>query len=192
MSTDDIMYTHINLRRHPDDGLGMPSSPEELAEWAKARVARDAAFRRYAAATPTAAAEKAPRPEDDTDVVNGTGGVKYDGDKARMDLLPMDAMYAISCVFTYGAIKYDDWNWAKGMRKGRLIAAALRHVTAYMMGEELDDESGLPHTWHLGCCVLMLISCDLRGIAGEDRSTNLAALGAARHAFSKMKPPPAK
>lgn len=117
------------------------------------------------------------------------GGVKYDGGKPRMDLLPMDALFAIACVFTYGALKYDDWNWAKGMRRGRILAALLRHVAAYSVGEEYDAESGLPHSWHMGCCVLMLISGDLRGVAMEDRSYAVQALRRVQATFRGMNDP---
>lgn len=104
------------------------------------------------------------------------GGVKFDAGKIRMDLVPQDAIMAIAAVFTYGAIKYDDWNWAKGMRDGRIDAAYERHRAAYLLGEELDDESGLPHLWHMGCCVLMRISAQLRGVLKDDRDTNVLAL----------------
>jgi len=117
------------------------------------------------------------------------GGVKFDAGKVRMDLVPADSIFAVACVFTYGAIKYADWNWAKGMRRGRLIAALDRHKTAYLMGEEFDRESNLPHTWHMGCCTLMLISADLRHIAEEDRAKCLDAYYAAQNYFANMMTP---
>jgi hypothetical protein len=97
------------------------------------------------------------------------GGVKFDAGKVRMDLLPQDALMAVASVFTYGAIKYDDWNWAKGMRAGRILAAFDRHKAAYLLGEANDEESGMPHLWHMGCCILMLISSDIRDTVTDDR-----------------------
>jgi len=97
------------------------------------------------------------------------GGVKLDARKVRLDLIPPEANIAEAAVYTYGAIKYDDWNWAKGMRKGRIVAALLRHAMAYLAGENRDQESGLPHTWHMRCCTGMLIGVELRGVAEEDR-----------------------
>lgn len=121
------------------------------------------------------------------------GGVKFDAGKPRMDLLPMDALMAVAQVLTYGAIKYDDWNWAKGMRRGRLVAAMLRHVVADAMGEAYDEESGLPHTWHLGCCALMLISADARGISehGSPLSRSLHGLETVRRLAQAMNNPKA-
>ena len=117
------------------------------------------------------------------------GGVKFDAGKARIDLVPGEFIFAVASVLTYGAIKYDDWNWAKGMRKGRIMAAMGRHWIAYMVGEEIDPESGLPHTWHMATCLAMLISADLRGVASEDRQFAVKAYYEAQHRFSQMKDP---
>jgi len=106
-------------------------------------------------------------PTDNYDL--SAGGVKYDSDKIRTDLVPMEAFMAEAAVFTYGAKKYSDWNWAKGMRKGRIVAAMMRHLAAYMCGQDIDPESGLPHLWHVRCCTAMLIAGELRGVAEEDR-----------------------
>lgn len=117
------------------------------------------------------------------------GGVKFDAGKIRLDLIPPESELAQAAVYTYGAIKYDDWNWAKGMRKGRLVAALKRHTNAYLLGEELDDESGLPHTWHMHCCTGMLIGIEERGVAEDDRQTSRMALDRVRQAFGLMKDP---
>lgn len=119
------------------------------------------------------------------------GGVKYDVGKVRMDLIPQDALMGIAAVLTYGAKKYDDWNWAKGMRAGRLHAAIARHQAAMLLGEELDEESGLPHSWHLGCCVLMLISAKHRGVLVNDVKLADQALAEVRILIAGMKEPPA-
>ncbi len=117
------------------------------------------------------------------------GGVKFDAGKIRMDLVPPESIMAEAAVYTYGAIKYDDWNHAKGMRRGRLVAALLRHTMAYMLGEENDPESGLPHTWHMRCCTGMLVCADMRGHAEEDRHMNVAALDSVYTIFGQMNSP---
>lgn len=119
------------------------------------------------------------------------GGVKYDTEKIRMDLNPQDALMATAAVFSYGAKKYDEWNWAKGMRAGRLTAAMQRHLAAFSLGEDVDEESNLPHLWHLGCCALMLIGCDLRGALIDDRADDLSvdALDIVRETFKEMHEP---
>ena len=104
------------------------------------------------------------------------GGVKFDFGKIRMDLVPEDASMAIAAVLTYGARKYDAWNWAKGMSSSRLSAALRRHLAAYELGEENDPESGLPHLWHIGCCSMMMISGDLRDVMEDDRCKHPEAM----------------
>lgn len=83
--------------------------------------------------------------------------LKFDKDKPRVDLLPAVALEEIAKVLTFGSVKYDSWNWTKGFQWSRLLGAALRHLLAYMRGEDVDKESGLSHLSHLGCCVMFLI-----------------------------------
>lgn len=84
------------------------------------------------------------------------GGRKDDDKKPRFDLLSYLAMRGTAEVLRFGAQKYAAHNWRKGIAWGRLIGAALRHLTAFMDGEDLDPESGLPHVDHLACCVMFL------------------------------------
>jgi len=87
---------------------------------------------------------------------NSMGGVKDDGAKLLWSLLPWDALVGIVMVLMIGAKKYGAENWRKVDRE-RYVDAALRHLTAFLMGEVNDPESGMPHLLHLGCCVLFLI-----------------------------------
>lgn len=83
--------------------------------------------------------------------------VKHDGEKIRLDLLPVEPLEEIGKVLTYGATKYQDYNWAKGFKWSRLSAAILRHFFAWMRGEDKDPETGLSHLAHVGCGVLFLL-----------------------------------
>lgn len=85
-----------------------------------------------------------------------TGGLKYDKEKPRTDLLDPDWMTSVADVLTFGAKKYAAHNWRGGIAYSRLIAAALRHLFAIMRNEDTDPESGLPHTAHLSCCIMFL------------------------------------
>lgn len=89
-------------------------------------------------------------------------GVKHDQEKPRMDLLPMDALVEVAKVLTFGAKKYGDHNWEKGIAVHRLRAAQLRHDAAVEMGELYDSESGLIHTAHKACDALMELAMRLR------------------------------
>ena len=77
--------------------------------------------------------------------------------KVMMQLLPPLAQERIAEVFTFGAKKYDDWNWAKGMEYSRLYGALNRHMTAWYKGEDNDPETTKSHLAHAGCCIMMLL-----------------------------------
>lgn len=85
------------------------------------------------------------------------GGTKHDSDKPRMDLLDAEALEELTKVLTFGAKKYAVENWRKGISFRRLLAAALRHVFAFMRGEDKDPETGLSHMAHAMCCAMFVI-----------------------------------
>ena len=89
-------------------------------------------------------------------------GVKHDSDKPRMDLLDSYAIEQLARVLTFGAQKYEAHNWRKGLTKGRLIGAALRHLFAYLRGEDRDAETGLSHAAHAMCCCMFLVGLEHR------------------------------
>lgn len=96
-------------------------------------------------------------------------GWKLDKQKLRMDLLPPEALEAIAEVFTYGANKYEDRNWEKGMSWGRIYGAILRHALAFWRGEDIDPESGQPHLAHLATDGMFLLHYYLKNIGKDDR-----------------------
>tara|TARA_R100001440_G_scaffold12409_1_gene21822 strand:- start:3941 stop:4429 length:489 start_codon:yes stop_codon:yes gene_type:complete len=99
----------------------------------------------------------------------GKTGVKYDKFKNRLDLLPTDALREVALAFTYGAHKYSDRNWERGVNHSQLYRAALNHLMAWHERDDFDDETALPHLAHAGACILMLLSIHLRGVGNDDR-----------------------
>jgi Domain of unknown function (DUF5664) len=85
-------------------------------------------------------------------------GVKYDQDKPPMALLDAEFLEGVASVLGFGARKYPANNWRNGIDASRLISAAYRHLGAINKGEDIDPESGLQHSYHLGCCVMFLAS----------------------------------
>ena len=75
--------------------------------------------------------------------------LKFDKDKLKYDLIPTEAIKALAEVLTYGAKKYKPDNWKNCEDVSRYIAALMRHLEAYRSGKTVDDESGLPHIYHL-------------------------------------------
>ena len=98
--------------------------------------------------------------------------IKYDSEKIRVELLPYNALLEIAKVMTIGAKKYGDNNWRKGMLWSRLYGACLRHLIAWYEGQDKDEETGLLHLAHAGCCILFLITYQLLGLGTDNRIVN--------------------
>ena len=85
------------------------------------------------------------------------GSLKYDGDIPMMNLVPLSSVYAVAEVMTFGAKKYSPNGWKSVPDAvNRYTAAMLRHMTAIQDGEEIDEDSGLPHADHIACNALFL------------------------------------
>ena len=85
---------------------------------------------------------------------------KADAGKPRPTLVPISLLRAVTAIREYGCEKYHDpENWRK-VDAQRYKDAAYRHWIAYLDGEKVDAESGLPHLWHLACNVAFLIEME--------------------------------
>ena len=100
---------------------------------------------------------------------SSTGGLKYDRNKIRTDLLPVRPLLDVARVLTFGARKYADRNWEKGIQWSRCYGAALRHLFAWFMGESKDPETGLSHLAHASCCIQFLQEFELTHPELDDR-----------------------
>ena len=112
-----------------------------------------------------------PKPLDEYDIATSPLGVKYDADKLPMDLVPFDALEGCAGVLQHGAKKYADRQWEKGMRWGRLVAALVRHISAFMRGRDYDPDSGLLVVDHITCDAMMLATMFRRRKDLDDRPT---------------------
>lgn len=83
-------------------------------------------------------------------------GTKHDTDKIPCELLSPIALLGAAQVLAYGAKKYAAHNWRQGLAWSRIIGAIIRHLFAFMMGEDLDSETGLPHADHILCEAMFL------------------------------------
>ena len=75
-------------------------------------------------------------------------GIKHDTSKLRFDLIPPSSLEELVSVYTFGAEKYEPRNWERGIEYSRIYAAVQRHLSAYWRGQDLDEESALPHLAH--------------------------------------------
>lgn len=81
---------------------------------------------------------------------NNTGAKREKMRLPRYDQLPARIVNdAYGRVAEFGAIKYDNLNWTKGLPQSQIASSLQRHLWAYMEGEERDPESGLSHLDHL-------------------------------------------
>jgi len=83
-------------------------------------------------------------------------GLRYNSGKLEWDLVDFRSLEPMVKVLMFGATKYTPDNWKKGMPKKHFLNSAMRHLTAMFDGEEIDSESGLPHSAHLMCNVMYL------------------------------------
>ena len=90
---------------------------------------------------------------------------KQDCGKAKLTLVPRRILWDIAAIREYGNNKYPEGgpdNW-KTVEVDRYRDAAYRHFMLYLDDlHGVDEESGLPHLWHLACNVAFL--CEMEDI----------------------------
>ena len=98
----------------------------------------------------------------DTLVADQGQQAKADAGKPRLTLVPPEIIWAIAEVREYGCQKYKDpENWKK-VSPQRYRDAMFRHMMAYLAAYHgRDEESGLPHLWHLACNVAFLCAMEV-------------------------------
>lgn len=82
---------------------------------------------------------------------------KADAGKLQLTLVPRQIIRAIAVIRMYGNQKYHDpENWRQ-VSKERYRDASFRHFLSYLDDPQgVDEESGLPHLWHLACNIAFL------------------------------------
>lgn len=78
-------------------------------------------------------------------------GLKLDDGKPPIALVDAAMIEGVAAVMGFGAKKYAAHNWRKGLQLSRCLSAAMRHILAFVRGEDIDPESGLPHIDHAIC-----------------------------------------
>ena len=96
-------------------------------------------------------------------------GLKFDGTKPDLSLVPRSALEGMAKAFMVGEKKYGRNNFKQGMASHRYVAAAMRHITAWNDGEDLDPETGNHHMWHALASIAMLLECEKLGTLEDTR-----------------------
>lgn len=83
---------------------------------------------------------------------------KADRGKQRPSLVPPALIRGVDAIREYGFTKYHDpENWRK-VEAQRYWDAALRHaLAAWNDWTAVDEESGMPHIWHMACNLAFLM-----------------------------------
>ena len=87
------------------------------------------------------------------------------GKKEPMHLLPVEFLRQTAIVLGVGAKKYGEYNWrtSQGVEANTYIAAILRHITQFVDGEDVDEESGRSHLAHIAATCAVLLDAQQQG-----------------------------
>lgn len=99
----------------------------------------------------------------------GNEGRKDDTQKLRYDLVTSEFQEELARVVTFGAQKYDDRNWERGMAWGRVFGALMRHLWAWWGGQAKDPETGFSHLAHAAANIMFLVTFERRNVGVDDR-----------------------
>jgi hypothetical protein len=95
---------------------------------------------------------------------------RFNEGKVGIHLLPPDVLLEVAKVYDFGAKKYGDHNWCNGLAWDKGTRASLeRHLLKWAAGEEVDEESGLPHDLHVAWNALTMVAHRIREIGVDDR-----------------------
>ena len=78
-------------------------------------------------------------------------GLRFNTGKPRWGLVHYQSLVPMVRALEYGAAKYSDGNWMKGLKGREILECMQRHLAALMDGETHDSESGEPHIGHVLC-----------------------------------------
>lgn len=103
---------------------------------------------------------------------SSTGAMREALGKQYMRQVPLEAIAAGAAALEYGAEKYANRNWEKGLPWQQMIDSLKRHVDDFERGTEFDDGfdgSGLPQVCLIMASAMMLCSSVIREIGEDDR-----------------------
>ena len=83
-------------------------------------------------------------------------GDRFNEGKPRWSLVPQSTLIPMVRVLEFGAKKYGDYNWVKGLSIREICESLKRHLDAFMEGEDDDPESKLSHIGHIQCNAMFI------------------------------------
>ncbi len=102
--------------------------------------------------------------------------------KPPLHLVPPVANIHECMVLAYGEKKYGVWNWRdERIQLTRYVAATMRHLAAWIDGEDDDAESKLPHLAHARATLGIMLDAMSLGKTIDDRPHTGAAAKLLEH-----------
>lgn len=84
-----------------------------------------------------------------TDTQTRERGTRHNEGKVRWSLVHYKSMEPMIRALMFGANKYGDFNWMKGLNKKQILESLQRHLAALMDEQTHDEESGVHHIGHI-------------------------------------------
>jgi len=78
--------------------------------------------------------------------------IRYNKGKPRIGLVPPELMVEVAKVLTFGAEKYEENNWKKGIPCKCFVDSALRHFFKFIANHKDEDHESAFY-WNIMCCI---------------------------------------
>lgn len=99
--------------------------------------------------------------------------MRFNTDKPKWSLVDFKSLEDMVKVLEFGEEKYDSFNWMKGLTTRSICESMLRHIFAYLNGENEDLESGISHIGHIQCNAMFLSYMMKNKPEFDNRNNNL-------------------
>lgn len=96
--------------------------------------------------------------------------LRFNTGKPRLDLIPQQPLVHVANVLTRNIPKYGLRNWENGLSWTETSGSAMRHLAAYLSGEDFDAETGEYHLAHAATNILFLLEFYKTYPQGDDRN----------------------
>ncbi len=106
--------------------------------------------------------------------------------KVSISKIPPAVLFEVANALLSGGLKYASYNWrAEGSRATVYYDAVMRHLMAWLEGEDIDPDSGLSHVTQAISGLIVLRDSMLQGNWVDDRPPAGKAIVAQANAMAK-------
>lgn len=109
---------------------------------------------------------------------NGNPKESIGSSKVPLHLVPPSAIHYLALAFKDGAAKYGPYNWREaGVSASVYYAAAMRHLSAWLDGQNESSDAGVHHLAHVMACCAIVLDAESVGRLNDDRPPSGATPG---------------